>query len=159
MIYTDKNYGKQNGKMDTSLKDSGKSRADLWAFATLSAAEWLMEQNNKRCDATKTKDLHLYNEPTMNLSFTCKVKPSRKMVFQSGRIDCPESDKPSAHQRLREYQTDKAEACANPHASGKDIADWMSLHFGFTGRETVAIMGAHQAGVYHNVNTGFRYTW
>jgi hypothetical protein len=35
--------------LSVSMKESGKSRADLWAFATLIAAQMGVEQNNLAC--------------------------------------------------------------------------------------------------------------
>ena len=40
--------------MNVSLKASGKSRADLWAFATIAAVEYSVETNNMVCDGTYT---------------------------------------------------------------------------------------------------------
>ena len=37
------------GKLEMSMKHSGKSRADLWAFAGLIGATWGMTQSNKAC--------------------------------------------------------------------------------------------------------------
>ncbi len=38
--------------LDVSLKASGKSRADLWAFAAIAAVEHGIETNNEVCDET-----------------------------------------------------------------------------------------------------------
>ena len=39
-------------KLNISLKASGKSRADLWALATIAAVEFTSETNNMLCDGT-----------------------------------------------------------------------------------------------------------
>ena len=43
-------------ELKTSLKDSGKSRADLWAFASIAAVEYGIMSNNLQCDGTLQKN-------------------------------------------------------------------------------------------------------
>ena len=52
-IYTNASFPvKMAPALNISLKDSGKSRADLWAFATIAAMEYGVETNNLVCDGT-----------------------------------------------------------------------------------------------------------
>ena len=54
-IYTNKDFpdlsnnNHQVPSLSVSMQESGKSRADLWAFATLIAAQMGVEQNNLAC--------------------------------------------------------------------------------------------------------------
>ena len=54
-IYTNKDFpdlsnnNHQVPSLSISMQESGKSRADLWAFATLIAAQMGVEQNNLAC--------------------------------------------------------------------------------------------------------------
>ena len=48
-IYTNADFPKGTPDMQISLAEEGKSRADLWAFAALVAAEWGIERNNNAC--------------------------------------------------------------------------------------------------------------
>ena len=48
-IFTNKDYPNNLESLPVSMKESGKSRADLWAFAGLVAAEWGIENNNLAC--------------------------------------------------------------------------------------------------------------
>ena len=50
-IYTNKDFPNINGipSLSISMKESGKSRADLWAFAALMAAQFGIEENNLAC--------------------------------------------------------------------------------------------------------------
>ena len=52
-VYTNPEFpiipGEPNVKLEMSMKHSGKSRADLWAFAGLIAATWGMTQSNRAC--------------------------------------------------------------------------------------------------------------
>ena len=43
-------------KLQVSLKDSGKSRADLWAYAAILAVEYGVETNNIQCDDAHNRD-------------------------------------------------------------------------------------------------------
>ena len=65
----------------------------------------------------------------------------REIEFQYGRVDCVTSD-------TVQYRTDKAETQPNPEGNGDDTIDFFQSQFGFTGRETAAIMGAHTLGRY-----------
>ena len=49
LVYTDKEFPKQAPALAESMKDSGKSRADLWAFAALVAVQWGGNANNLAC--------------------------------------------------------------------------------------------------------------
>ena len=51
-IYTNPKFPKKTTPLEASMKDSGKSRADLWAFATLVAAELGVVNNNLACEDT-----------------------------------------------------------------------------------------------------------
>ena len=54
-IYIDSEFPKDFAPtLSVSLKASGKSRADLWALATIAAVEIGVETNNFVCDGTST---------------------------------------------------------------------------------------------------------
>ena len=53
----------------------------------------------------------------------------------------------------------KHEVHPNAVGNGKMTADFFQEHFDFTGRETVAIMGAHTMGSFHYHISLFRYIW
>ena len=48
-LYTNPDFPRRTAKLPVSLKASGKSRADLWAFAAKVAVEYATEQNNFQC--------------------------------------------------------------------------------------------------------------
>merc|ERR1711884_478957 len=62
-IYTTKDRPKGTPKLKQSLQDSGKSRADLWAFAAIAAVEYGMEMNNIACD--NVHDARVMNKTCM----------------------------------------------------------------------------------------------
>ena len=63
----------------------------------------------------------------------------REIEFQYGRSDCVTTDPVP-------YRTANTETQPNPEGNGDDTLDFFQSQFGFTGRETVAIMGAHTLG-------------
>mmetsp|Transcript_40705 Transcript_40705/g.95624 ORF Transcript_40705/g.95624 Transcript_40705/m.95624 type:complete len:430 (+) Transcript_40705:130-1419(+) len=170
-IYTDPKFPSRSEIMDASLKETGKSRADLWAFAAMVASDYAMMENNLGCDGQSSCG-HLYNE--IDVPFECKISTSRRLVFKTGRRDCPEEDKadegadgrvktmvyelPEGH-RYRPYETTKVEDNPNPSGNASMVTDYMQRVFAFSKKETVAIMGAHSLGEMHGVNGLWKYKW
>ena len=81
-IYTNRDFPKGTPKMKTSLAKGGKSRADLWAFAALVAAEWGIERNNHACagivqpgdkDICQHIQVNLYSFQTISMSASRQV--------------------------------------------------------------------------------------
>jgi len=170
-IYTDPAFPKRTEVMDASLQSTGKSRADLWAFAALVATDYAMMENNIGCDGAGSCG-HLYNE--IDIPFECKITTARRLVFKTGRKDCPEEDKPvpdadgnvitmayelPGGHRWRPFETSKVEDQPNPSGNGSMITDYMQRVFAFSKTETVAIMGAHSLGEMHGVNGLWKYKW
>eukprot|EP00929_Paragymnodinium_shiwhaense_P093304 TRINITY_DN5343_c2_g1_i1.p1 TRINITY_DN5343_c2_g1~~TRINITY_DN5343_c2_g1_i1.p1 ORF type:complete len:406 (+),score=71.76 TRINITY_DN5343_c2_g1_i1:579-1796(+) len=144
-------------KLDYSLQETNKSRADFWALAGIVAVEYTMDINNEVCRRGTTLEermskgragqcLYAQDEPE------CKVEPTRPFTFKYGRRDCVTSQEHS-------YMAEKDEKHPSAHMNGPSITTFMKEEFGFDGRETVAIMGAHTIGVYHPKYTGFKYVW
>ena len=91
------------------MYESGKSRADLWAFAAIVAVEFGVETNNGICDGSwdvlnkggkySNVDTNTIGEGWLNGFIQCrevKGKPDcnvnfpRSFKFQTGRKDCTE---------------------------------------------------------------------
>ncbi len=151
-----------------SLKDSGKSRADLWALAAIAAVEYGVETNRMICDGTYNdnpkfqcnedigKDNCQVKNPTecQLTTHQCfsQLQLPRSFVFKTGRKDCTEfGDQP--------YIATKNESHPNAVGNGRQTMDFFKSDFGFTGRETVAIFGAHTMGKFHDKVSLHRYTW
>jgi hypothetical protein len=135
-----------------SLFDSGKSRADLWAFAAIVAVEYGMETNNVACNNTldsRVLQLTCVHEPGPD----CKIQPQRTFQFQFGRVDCIGNDP------LFAYKTNKLEKHPNPVGDGSNTVQYFKENFAFTGRESVAIFGAHTFGAPHQEISLFPYQW
>eukprot|EP00931_Biecheleriopsis_adriatica_P033665 TRINITY_DN19527_c0_g1_i1.p1 TRINITY_DN19527_c0_g1~~TRINITY_DN19527_c0_g1_i1.p1 ORF type:complete len:797 (+),score=130.25 TRINITY_DN19527_c0_g1_i1:95-2485(+) len=72
-----------------SMRDSGKSRADLWAFATLVATQQGLASNNEKCLMGET-----YYSTLGTSAPSCHISLNRPMQFKTGRADCSPSDQP-----------------------------------------------------------------
>merc|ERR1712142_625811 len=120
-IYTDPYYPWEGQDLAVSLRDSGKSRADLWSFAGIVATEFGIENNNLGCikgypKGEKNNRLSgwaciIGNEVNTT---ECQVKPFRHIKFQSGRSDCTDFDP------MYPYKTTKEEV--HPDAEGDGVA-------------------------------------
>ena len=49
-LFTNATFPSNAVPLEVSLADSGKSRADLWTFASAVAVQWGIERNNRGCD-------------------------------------------------------------------------------------------------------------
>merc|ERR1719510_558069 len=83
-IYTDPNFPKGTTALPQSLKDSGKSRADLWAFAATIALEFGIDNNNRACDGNPRGKCGILAAGEDD----CKMEWKRPVKFQTGRKDC-----------------------------------------------------------------------
>ena len=111
-----------------SLRDSGKSRADLWAFSAITAVEYTTETNNKVCEGNFDHNPGVTcNYKVMN-GKSCHIDFPNQIKFQTGRKDCTE--------QILElpYQTSKEETHPRVVGNGKDTTDFFLKEFGFNGR-------------------------
>merc|ERR1712151_795421 len=136
-----------------SLQQTGKSRADLWAFATLVAIEFTNGVDNVHCDNPhkdegSRKVVCLQDNDKLR---GCKNKLPRDFVFQTGRRDCKTNLSPA-------YSAPKRDLTPSGDLAGGQLTAWMKKYFHFTGKETVAIMGAHSVGNFHPEVSGYFYT-
>jgi len=156
-LYTNPDFPAATPKLTKSLKSTGKSRADLWAYAAKVAVEFTVENNNFHCEKKprnwngsyvgKSNDCHRALDQE-----DCKVVLSREIKFVYGRKDCQTS-------YYIPYKAEKDEVHPNPEANGDSTIDFFKSEFDFTGRETVAIMGAHTLGRMYPSHSLFKYTW
>ena len=153
--FTPDRYKKLSGKKIVgSLKENGKSRADLWAFAGLAAVELAALAHNSLCDeADMTK--YCGGQPEDVGSCFYKIP---KFDFQYGRKDCvPTCDGPNAFYGFCSQAT---EIHPDPQGNGKSVTDFFRDQFDLTARETIALMGAHNFGHTNEKISGFRhYPW
>lgn len=146
-IFEDPNYPKKSPKLSVSMKDSGKSRADLWAFATLLGALGGMAVNNRQCEA---EDGCVLLKGTSD----CRVE-WQSPKFQTGRKDCSNPDDPEEpwHAAQKEVRPDAM-------GNGPKTVGYYKDNFGLTAREAIALQqGAHSLGDFRAKTSGFVYQW
>ena len=93
-IYIDPKYPSGTPKLDKSLRELGKSRADLWSLAAITAVEFGVENNNLACEGPEAylngdilqPPLNQCNHAYAANSTSCAVNMPRKIKFQTGRI-------------------------------------------------------------------------
>jgi len=162
-IYTDERFPMRTPVLEKSLYELGKSRADLWALATLVAVEHSIYMNNLGCDSPDDPWMKGLNQCVRDLPVCkvtmCRDSPGlnqcvRSFKFTTGRKDCIPDP-----QKKQPYMASKDEHHPNPVTNGEGTLKFMKEVFGFNGRETIAMMGSHTIGRMHVAHTNFRYTW
>ena len=144
-FYTNPDFGPENAKLETSFKESGKSRADLWAFATLMAAKFSIQQNNLACDNEGKSDDQC-TDNARKLYDNCKIQIPRNFKFKTGRKDClPNPD------LSKDYLTERPELHPHLHGNGVDTIDYYKTNFGLDAKLAIALHGgAHSLGTLIN---------
>eukprot|EP00756_Hemistasia_phaeocysticola_P021494 Hpha_TRINITY_DN15778_c1_g7::TRINITY_DN15778_c1_g7_i2::g.40662::m.40662 len=173
-MYVNGKFPKNTPELAVSLRDSGKSRADWWAFCGIAAVEYAIETNNGVCDDPSFEVPPGYTPPVENGELKwaqsrfdpsnggmhchhmqgtpeCRVELPRRIVFKHGRKDCITPDD--------SYNTSKEERHPDPHTNGDGTVAYFTSDFGFNGREIVAIMGAHTVGRLHLDTQLLPYLW
>lgn len=150
-IYTDAGFPVRATALPQSLKQSGKSRADLWAFAALVAVEYSADHNNRVCrDSARFADSQCHPRDG---EADCEVSLPRSFAFKTGRRDC------IAPSPTLPYAASKQEVHPDPKTNGVGTVSYFRDNFGFNGRESIAIMGAHTLGRMFAIHSLNRYTW
>eukprot|EP00756_Hemistasia_phaeocysticola_P021497 Hpha_TRINITY_DN15778_c1_g7::TRINITY_DN15778_c1_g7_i5::g.40684::m.40684 len=173
-MYVNGKFPAKTPELAVSLRDSGKSRADWWAFCGIAAVEYAIETNNGVCDDPSFEVPPGYTPPVENGELKwaqsrfdpsnggmhchhmqgtpeCRVELPRRIVFKHGRKDCITPDD--------SYNTSKEERHPDPHTNGDGTVAYFTSDFGFNGREIVAIMGAHTVGRLHLDTQLLPYLW
>merc|ERR1719483_179254 len=156
-FYTEANDFLGGPSLIASPMDLGWSRADLWAFSSIMAVEFGVLANNLICDDVKLFETrgsswmgcnHHVGDPD------CKVNFERPFQFQTGRSDCTEFDQEFP------YKATKEEKHPSAVDGGKKTIEFFQSEFpALTGRDVVALMGAHTMGQPHFHISQFPYQW
>ena len=154
-IFTNKDFPSNALPLETSLAESGKSRADLWSFAAAVAVEWGIERNNNGCDGADTVGdvakgcLHLRSTDPQ-----CKIELPEPIKFYTGRSDC------APEEGLKSWMTTKEEHHPHPQGNGQMTADFFKEDFGLTAREGAALLvGSHSFGTFNYDISQYKYDW
>ena len=87
-IYVDPLFPLKSPALTVSLRDSGKSRADLWSLAAVTAVELGVETNNRKCEyPDSVKGCH-----HLQVSYRrcCLIKLKYMHDLLSGKIAYPQ---------------------------------------------------------------------
>merc|ERR1719282_1827363 len=154
-IFINKNFPSTAVALEESLADSGKSRADLWTFASTVAVEWGVDRNNNGCDGGDTfGDLTKGCKHLRAKEADCKIEGQESLKFLTGRSDC------ASEAGLKSWETTKEEHHPSPHGNGVMTADFFKQDFGLTGREGAALLlGSHSFGTFNYVVSQYKYDW
>ena len=141
-------------RLRASLRDTGKSRADLWAFAGLVAMEVASQHHNNYCNPNgqglcpgqfdeRSPPCH-YRLPTL--------------TFKTGRRDCVPNC--TGADAFYGFCSTANEMHPNPLGNGDSTKTFFKDTFNFTPRESIVILGAHTLGHANEQISGFRhYPW
>ena len=152
-IYRWADWPARTPALSTSLRDSGKSRADLWALAAMTAVEFGFATNNAACSGDQNLTLQFrYIRPSGWCGAhhssrvccssespcsqragepDCAVRPERGFTFRAGRRDC--ELEPAGQDRP--YWHDRHEVHPNPHGNGEITMEFFRSQFNLTSRE------------------------
>jgi len=163
-IYTNRKFPKIKGglKLKQSMKESGKSRADLWHFAALVAIHYGANNNNLACNFKSPDTCGHYRYWADDCEMSLKALNS----FKTGRKDCTPNH-PGITTSMtgdevvkRDFFTKREEIHPNLHANGVETTKYFKDNFGFTARESIALLeGAHSFGKFHREVSMHKYAW
>ena len=156
-VYKNPTFGPEKLKdFNVSLFESGKSRADLWAYAGLVAVQWGTERNNRYCNTKGNTKPGLCWNQINDESPSCLIDLPTP-AFRYGRSDCIPT---CTGEDNFDFCTLNEEVHPNPHGNGKDTLDFFRDQFGLDPKESAALMGVHTLGHPQEFNSMFRhYSW
>merc|ERR1711953_1628789 len=163
VVYTDPAFPKIKGVvLEKSMKESGKSRADLWHFAALVAIHYGANNNNLACNFKSPDTCGHYRYWADDCEMSLKALNS----FKTGRKDCTPNH-PGITTSMtgdevveRDFFTKREEIHPNLHANGVETTEYFKDNFGFTARESIALLeGAHSFGKFHREVSMHKYAW
>ena len=137
LIYTNASWPSNAPSLEISLRDSGKSRADLWQFAANVALEEEIVRANFACDYHPAHQQSSVLEGRDN----CLIKLHKPISWQFGRADCiPDEDK-----KLTDlpYESTDKETGYNAHGTGRKVLETLKEDFGLTAEEGISLMAVH----------------
>ena len=138
--------------MSASPKDLGFSRADLWAFSSLVALDFIQSTTQLMCQ-TDLKGLTCHDWPAEEC-----YQPfpgNARKLFKTGRVDC----KSKTSDQKFQYLAPKKEAVPDPNGNGDKTVAYFKNNFGLSGREGLSLMGAHTVGGYSTFASHTDYAW
>ena len=155
-VYDDPTWPPGAQQLEVSLKDSGKSRADLWQFAANVALELEIERANFACKYDVTNQQSAILEGGED---ACLIKLPRPIPFKFGRKDCI-SDGGHSEDQTAKYKTTNPETPFDHNGPSKDILDEMKRTFTLSKEESIALMAVHSTAPNKpNERENIKYGW
>lgn len=157
LIYTNATWPPGALSLPESLKESGKSRADLWQFAGNIALEMAINITNE-----SGKKVGLHNSET-NLCAqigkeNCVMTLDRYIPFRTGRKDCIRDLK--SNWTSFEFEATSKERHSNSYGTGSQAIDDLKKDFNLTARESIALFALHGMAVMgRNPEEALKYKW
>ena len=149
-LYLEPDYPENAPNLDSSLKDLGVSRADLWAFASLVSLDEFWQSTRGQCN--------LHQKEATCGEFECFVPPldNVKKLFKTGRKDCKPK---SGTGPFQTYLTAEVEEHPNQNGNGQMTFDYFDQHFKMGKRESLALLGIHSIGQFNGISSKLNYGW
>ena len=133
-----------------TLKNTGKSRADLWAFASWVALERSVERANHACEHDH---LNRQQIPLLEGRDKCDIKLHQVHKFRYGRKDCIPTDPELP------YKAAQHELHPLMHGTGTETVQFMKDEFGMPAHEFIALMAVHAGADHSDIGILTRYNW
>ena len=133
-----------------TLKNTGKSRADLWAFASWVALERRVERANHACEHDY---LNRQQIPLLEGRDKCDIKLHQVHKFRYGRKDCIPTDPDLP------YKAAQHEHHPLMHGTGTEAVQFMKQEFGMPAHEFVALMAVHSGADHSDIGIHTAYNW
>ena len=140
-IYTLTDWPPGSKVLPVSLKESGKSRADLWQFAGNIALERAINITNANCHSGDPNGNLEYQLGAIEGIENCETKLDRYLPFRTGRVDCM----PDEESKWTPYpfEATKTEKHSNTYGTGTQVIKDLKNDFNLTARETISLMSLH----------------
>ena len=155
MIYTDPSWPPGTTKMASSLRSTGKSRADLWQLAANTALEIEITKANYGCSHPAS-----YQQMVAALEGKekCLWKLQQPVPFKYGRADCVRDTSKAATEFP--FEATNKESHSNPFGQGDWVLKDLKRDFDMPARQSIALMSVHALppGV-HNKQLEIQYRW
>jgi len=148
IIYSTIDWPFKKASLEVSLKQAGKSRADLWQFAGLVALEQAFERANRACDLDKWGRQQV---TLLESREACEIKLTKPFKFQTGRSDCVPADP------TMPYVASKPESQPMLMGDGNHVVDYGKNFMGVESEGWTALQAIH--GAVHAALIGLKYTW
>merc|ERR1719209_2197485 len=155
MIYTKPSWPPGTPELTSSLRSTGKSRADLWQLAANTALEIEMVKANWGCSNPSTYQLMV---AAIEGKEKCLWKLQQPVPFQYGRVDCVKDESKAATDFP--FEATNQESHSNPFGQGDWVLKDLKRDFGMPARQSIALMAAHgMPPQKHNAQLEVSYRW